>query len=643
MSPSDHLDLLHDTEVPPRILIVEDENIVALDIKMHLRKYGFQVAGIFSSGEEVLAHIEEAKPDLILMDIKLQGNLDGLETSRIIKERYGLPVVFLTAFADEATLQRAKVMEPFGYIIKPFEEKELRTAIVIGLYRHSMEKKLRYREELFSKTLRSITDAVIVLDPQERIEYMNPVAESLLGQSLIKAQGKKFRDLFTLQPVILKLPTLRYNNLHEFQSNGKVHEVELNSSPLVDEKGERTGTVIILHEVTEQVAMEKALHQSEQQLRQAQKMEAIGRLAGGIAHDFNNLLTIILGYSRILLEDSTVNPQVRTNIEGIQQAAFRSIHLTRQLLTFSRHQSSEYRTMNLNQLVRDMEKMVRRLMGEEIRLVLSLDAEPADVYVDQGQMEQVIVNLVVNARDAINGVGTIFIQTGNLTIEPGFSTITGPLQGGEYVTLSIRDTGIGIPEHILPNIFEPFFSTKETGKGTGLGLSTVYGIVKQSKGGILVRSAPNQGSTFTVLLPLHGKVVSKQQSSQPSMQNLMGTETILIVEDEEYIRNLIFKFLSPYGYKILDAPNAGEALLLCEGFQEPIHLLVTDVILPHMDGRRLYYRLKQIIPSMKVLFISGYPMKILLEKGLLEEEDPFLQKPFDLEGFLQKVRSILDI
>jgi len=643
MNKEEPFGLIHDTEKPPRILIVEDENIVALDIKMHLRKYGFEVAGIFSSGEDLLAHIDEIKPDLILMDIKLQGTLDGLETSRIVKERYGLPVVLLTAFADEATVQRAKVIEPFGYIIKPFEEKELRTAIVIGLYRHRMERTLRYREELFSKTLRSITDAVVVLDTQEQIEYMNPVAESLLGQPLSKVQGRRFRDLFALQSAVLKIPTLRYNNLHELQAEGKVHEVELNSSPLVNEKGERTGTVIILHEVTEQVEMEKALHQSELQLRQAQKMEAIGRLAGGIAHDFNNLLTIILGYSRILLEDPSVNPQVRTNIEGIQQAAFRSIHLTRQLLTFSRHQSSEYKTVNLNQLVRDMEKMVRRLIGEEIRVILSLDAEPADVYVDQGQIEQVIVNLVVNARDAIEGIGTIFIQTGNLTIEPGFSTVTGPLKGGEYVTLSIRDTGAGIPDHILPNIFEPFFSTKETGKGTGLGLSTVYGIVKQSNGGILVRSAPNQGSTFTILLPLQGKPLSKEETAKTSSENLMGTETILIVEDEEYIRNLILKFLTPYGYKILDAPNAGEALLICEKIQEPIHLMVTDVILPHIDGQQLYRRLNRIIPSMKVLFISGYPKKILLEKGLLEEKDPFLQKPFDLEGFLRKVRSILDI
>ncbi len=220
MNKEEPFGLIHDTEKPPRILIVEDENIVALDIKMHLRKYGFEVAGIFSSGEDLLAHIDEIKPDLILMDIKLQGTLDGLETSRIVKERYGLPVVLLTAFADEATVQRAKVIEPFGYIIKPFEEKELRTAIVIGLYRHRMERTLRYREELFSKTLRSITNAVVVLDSQEQVEYMNPVAESLLGQPLSKVQGRTFRDLFALQSAVLKIPTLRYNNLHELQAEG---------------------------------------------------------------------------------------------------------------------------------------------------------------------------------------------------------------------------------------------------------------------------------------------------------------------------------------------------------------------------------------------------------------------------------------
>ncbi|GAB4367808.1 MAG: hypothetical protein Kow009_04660 [Spirochaetales bacterium] len=643
MSPDKPLKLLDEMETPPRILIVEDENIVALDIKMHLRKYGFQVVGICSSGEEALIQIENSTPDLILMDIKLNGQLDGLETSRIIKERYRLPVVFLTAFADEATLQRAKVTEPFGYIIKPFEEKELQTAIVIGLYRHRMERKLRYREELFSKTLRSIRDGVVVLDSLGHIEYMNPVAESLLGLPLSQTTGKEFRSLFMLQPAVLNLPSLRYHNLHSFEKNGKIHEIELLSSPLLSETGERTGTVIILHEVTEQVEMEKALHQSELQLRQAQKMDAIGRLAGGIAHDFNNLLTIILGYCRILLDDPSISSPVRPSIEGIQQATLRSVHLTRQLLTFSRHQSTEYKSVDLNQLVKDMEKMLRRLISEEIRLVLSLEADPPIVYVDPGQMEQVIVNLVVNARDAIEGGGTIFIQTGNLAIEPGFSTLTGQLKGGEYVTLSIRDTGTGIEDHVLPNIFDPFFSTKEKGKGTGLGLSTVYGIVKQSNGGILVRTAPEQGSTFTILLPLQGNPVSREEPDTVRQEELKGTETILVVEDEEYIRGLIYKFLASFGYRILDASNAGEALLMCEESKDPIDLLVTDVVLPRLDGSRLFHRLKERFPSMKVLFVSGYPRHVLMERGLLKKEDPFLQKPFELEDFLQKVRGILDI
>ncbi|MFQ3620062.1 MAG: response regulator, partial [Spirochaetales bacterium] len=639
MHSTENLQYPTDMDRTPRIAIVEDENIVALDIKLHLRKFGFEVTGIFPSGEDLLASLEsDPSPDLILMDIKLQGGLDGIETSRVVKSQYGIPVIFLTAFTDEATLQKAKIIEPFGYIIKPFEEKELRTTIIIGLYRHHMEKKLRQREELFSTTLRSITDGVIVLGSKDQIEYMNPIAENLLSQSFSKLEGKNFRDVSTLKPMELKIPTLRFQNLHSIERDGKSRQVELRFSPLINEKGQRTGTVLILHEVTDKVAMERTLYERDQQLRQAQKMEAVGRLAGGIAHDFNNLLTIIMGYARILLEDTSLSPQARTNVEGIQQAASRSTHLTRQLLTFSRHQSLEYKIINLNNHVQEMEKMIRRLMSDEIRIVLSLEADPAEVYADQGQIEQVIINLVVNAKDSINGPGTIFIQTGNVLIEPGFTTLTGPLKEGPYVTLTIRDTGSGIPEHILPNIFEPFFSTKEKGKGTGLGLSTVYGIVKQSEGGITVTSTLGQGSTFTVLLPLRSPTTKKEQSSRPVTSNLQGTETILIVEDEEYIRNLLFKFLSQYGYHVIDTSNAGEALLM--GEEEKVHLLISDVILPRINGRKLFERFLQIHPEVKVLFISGYPKSILLEKDLIREEDPFLQKPFDLQAFLQNMRRI---
>ncbi len=642
MNSSDTWDAKCGLDLPPRIVIVEDENIVALDIKMHLKKFGFQVVGIFASGEETLEQLEVLKPDLILMDIKLQGKLDGLETSRLVTERYSIPVILLTAFADEATLQRAKIVEPFGYIIKPFDERELRTAIVIGLYRHAMQRKLRQREELFSTILQSITDGVIVLDPLERIDYMNSLAESMIEQSLTHVQGKLFREIFHLRPSEIKIHALRYGSINELNTPGKTRQVEMTTSPLVNERGEKAGTVIVLHDVTEQITVETALYNSEVQLRQAQKMEAIGRLAGGIAHDFNNFLTIILGYVRLLLDDSSIGTNIRTNIEGIQQAALRSVNLTRQLLTFSRNQVAESKICNLNTLVRDMEKMIRRLVSEEVNVIVSVDANPSEVYVDPGQIEQAIVNLVINAKDAINGPGSIYIQTSNMEIEPGFTTVTGPLNGGQYVSLTVRDTGHGIPDHLLPNIFEPFFSTKESGKGTGLGLSLVYGIVKQCEGGILVQSTPEEGSTFTLLFPLQSTTITVKKNREDTGKDLRGTETVLVVEDEEYIRSLITKYLSRYGYHIVEAPNAGEAFLICEETQDPIDLIVTDVILPHINGRKLYERLKGIIPSLKVLFISGYPQKILLEKGLLTPEATFLQKPFDFDVFLQKVRKILD-
>ena len=327
-----------------RIVVVEDEHIVALDIKMHLQKYGYEVPGMFASGEELLEKIDSLKPDLVLMDIKLQGKLDGLETSKIIKEKYTIPVILLTAFADEATIERAKTIEPFGYIIKPFEEKELRTTIVIALYKHKMEQKLREREELFSTTLSSIADGVIVLDNSGKIEYANPVAENLAEAKNEALLGRTLHDVLRLEEaeadILRHYPAVR--NLK--RGSGTIY-LETTSSPLINERGEKSGTVLILHDVSERLASEKALQDREEQLRHAQKMESIGRLAGGIAHDFNNLLTVIMGYSKLIIEDLGTNTAVKSNIEGIQQAALKSVTLTKQLLAFSRHQVLEMKTV----------------------------------------------------------------------------------------------------------------------------------------------------------------------------------------------------------------------------------------------------------------------------------------------------------
>ncbi len=626
---------------PTRIVVVEDEHIVALDIKMHLQKYGYEVPGMFASGEELLERIESLSPDLVLMDIKLQGKLDGLETSKIIKEKYSVPVILLTAFADEATIERAKTIEPFGYIIKPFEEKELRTTIVIALYKHKMERKLRDREELFSTILSSIGDGVVVLDDSGRIEYFNPVSERLSGRRSENVMGKMLSDVLVLEEAEESVRS-HYPSVRSLRSEGGTVHLETTSSPLVNDRGERSGTVLILHDVTERLAAERAIREREEQLRHAQKMESIGRLAGGIAHDFNNLLTVIMGYSKLIIEDVGTNSVVKSNIEGIQQAALKSVTLTRQLLTFSRYQVMEMKTVNLNRLVAELEKMLRRLISEETSISFSLDAPHADIYVDHGQIEQVLVNLVVNARDAMPDGGTLTIRTGTTLVDKELPSRMGIIKPGSYVTLTVRDSGVGMTSDILPKIFDPFFTTKESGRGTGLGLSMVYGIIQQSSGHIVVDSTPGKGTVFQIYFPLQTQQSVEVKREEEEKKNLSGSETILLVEDEEYVRTLMARLLVKQGYHVVEAQNAGEALLICEEHQGNIQMLVTDIVLPHMNGSKLAKRLLLMKPDLKVLYVSGYPLKTIQDRNLLQPGDEFLQKPFEVDSFAAKVRAILD-
>ena len=625
------------------IVIVEDEYIVALDIKMHLQRFGYRVPALFASGEDLLERIEAVDPDLVLMDIKLQGRLDGLETAKIVWEKHGVPVVMLTAFSDEASLERAKTVFPFGYVIKPFEERELRATIVLALYKHEMENRLRERERLFSATFSSIPDAVFVFDSADCLDYMNPAAEKMTGRSFSAAWGETRDALIRLDEMDSGEMRARHPGVSRFDGDGGSDIlVEQIVSPLTGVGNNTAGTVIVLRDVTERVATDRILREREEQLRQVQKMEAVGRLAGGIAHDFNNFLTIIMGFSKMIMEECGQDPAVRSNVEGIQQAAMRSAILTRQLLMFSRNQRMEPRPVNLNRLVADMEKMMIRLLSEGSSIIFSLDARRPDINVDAGQVEQVLMNLIINARDAMTAGGSVLVQTRNQRVTGSFATVTGVIPEGEYVALSVRDSGYGIAPEIVPQIFDPFFTTKEKGKGTGLGLATVYGIVKQSGGYITVHSEPGRETTFTLYFPLHEPAGSEEPARKEEPAGCGGNETILIVEDEAYVRTLIVRILTKLGYHVVDTQNAGEALLICEEYPTRIDLLITDMILPHVNGSVLAKRLLALRPDLKVLFLSGLSSKALQERNLLSPGDEFLQKPFDVEEFSLKVRTLLD-
>ena len=396
--------------------------------------------------------------------------------------------------------------------------------------------------------------------------------------------------------------------------------------------------------VVDVVERTEELRESEKQLRQAQKMEAVGRLAGGVAHDFNNLLMVMRGYCELLLNRLAANDPLRRNAEEIQKAAERATGLTQQLLAFSHQQVLQPRVLDLNAVVTEVEKMLRRVIGEDIELAATLDLALGRVKADPGQIEQIILNLAVNARDAMSQGGRLTLKTSNVTLDQAYVRQHRGARPGPHLLLAVSDTGTGMDAETQSHIFEPFFTTKSAGKGTGLGLSTVYGIVKQSGGYIGVESAPGRGTTFEIYLPLveeaaaGGKLRPALLAPRPG-----GTETILVVEDEMSVRRLTGEFLASNGYRVLEAQDGGEALQVCEKHRGPIHLLVTDVVMPGMSGRDLAVRLAGQRPEMKVIYMSGYTDDTIVQHGVLEEGILFLQKPFSLDELASVVREGLEV
>jgi PAS domain S-box-containing protein len=405
----------------------------------------------------------------------------------------------------------------------------------------------------------------------------------------------------------------------------------------------------ILHFVSIQVATaierkraEEALRTSEAQFRQAQKMEAVGRLAGGIAHDFNNLLTAIFGYADLMAEDLPAGSPAHDDLNEIRTAATRAAALTRQLLAFSRQQVLQPAVLNINEVIETLEKMLRRLLGEDIALETHLAPDLGNAEADAGQLEQVIMNLVVNARDAMPTGGKLTIETANVALGGEYAQVHRPVAPGDYVMLAVSDSGIGMDDAVKTRLFEPFFTTKEVGKGTGLGLATVYGIVKQSGGYIWVYSEPGHGAAFKVYLPrVHAPVDAAKQAA-PTAGPLGGTETILLAEDDDLVRPLARELLVKLGYRVLDAADAAGALALGRGHPGDIDLLVSDVVLPGQSGLQLARQLAADRPRMKVLYMSGYTDEAIVRHGLLDPGTNFLQKPFTPAGLARKVREVLD-
>jgi two-component system, cell cycle sensor histidine kinase and response regulator CckA len=395
--------------------------------------------------------------------------------------------------------------------------------------------------------------------------------------------------------------------------------------------------MVLLHteDVTEQ-------RQNEEQLRVAQRMEAVGQLAGGIAHDFNNLLTVIVNYTTFAMEAVGERDPLRADLVEIHKAGVRATALTRQLLAFGRRQVLQPQVLDLNKIVKGMEAMLRRLLGEDIDLSVALAMDLGMVMADPGQIERVVMNLAVNARDAMPDGGKLTIETADLDIDEACASQQTGVNPGSYVTLSVTDTGCGMDEKTRARLFEPFFTTKRTGTGAGLGLATSYGIVKQSGGSICVHSEPTRGSTFKVYLPRELSARETVERAPPITSRASGTETILVVEDEEAVRNLAGRILSEVGYTVLAAANGHEALLICERHQEAISLVLTDIIMPQMGGKQLAEHLARLYPNLRVLFMSGYTDDAIVKHGVLDEGTHFIGKPFSPADLTRMVRRVLD-
>jgi PAS domain S-box-containing protein len=571
---------------------------------------------------------------------KLAGALPpGQNLERIYKKKDG--TIFPVLIQDRLTLDEKGQISGIRCTIQDITEHK------------QSEEALRQSEERYRTILENIEDGYYEVDLPGNFTFFNDSLCRMLGYSRDELIGMG-NDRYTDQENRKKL-FQAFNRVYRtgepvkgfdwevIRKDGRKLYGEVSVSLIRSSTGEPVGFRGIARDITERKRAEKEMAALQEQLTQSQKMEAVGRLAGGIAHDFNNLLTVIKGYTQLSLLDLKENNPLWENIQEIQKATERAANLTRQLLAFSRRQILDPKVLDLNSLLRDTEKMLRRMIGEDIELVTRLSEGLGKVKIDPGQIEQVVLNLAVNARDAMPSGGKLTIETANAQSDEGYALTHLGLTPGHYVRLSVSDTGVGMSREVQEKAFDPFFTTKEKGKGTGLGLSTVHGIVTQSGGKIWVYSDPGHGTTFKIYFPtIEGELDTLDGRNEPD-SSPRGSETVLLVEDESSVRDLANRLLKQQGYRVLEAANGEEALRLAqETVGERIHLLLTDVVLPQMSGKELADQLKTFRPDLKVLYTSGYTDFAVVHHGVLNSGTHFLQKPFSLKTLSQKVREALD-
>jgi hypothetical protein len=639
------------------VLLVEDSPSDAKLLNLELKRAVelLQLERVEDS-DAMRAALGAQRWDVVISDWSLP-TFSGLSALALVGELgLDIPFIILSGTIGEEVAVAAMQAGAHDYLIKgnlkrllPAIEREIREARVRAA-RRSAEVELVKAAQRYRALFEHSPLPTWVCDPTTRaLLAVNDAAVAYYGYSREEFAKLNLADLELAEPppeahgdwTLEQVPvTVEERASRHKRKDGTAIWAELTSHDL--ELEGRPARLYVARDVTERKEAEAQLRKIEEQLRQAQKMEAIGSLAGGIAHDFNNLLSVILGYASLAIAELKPGEPLRADIEEVQHAGRRAAQLTRQLLAFSRKQILQLTVLDLNESVANMERMLQRVIGEDIQVSVMGARALGKVHADAGQVEQILMNLVVNARDAMPHGGKLTIETANVELDAAYAAEHVGVSPGSYVMLAVTDSGMGMDPGVRARAFEPFFTTKGRERGTGLGLATVFGIVKQSGGHIWLYSEVGAGTTFKIYFPRNDEQRSDQEIIAAEPVVLTGTETILLVEDDKQVRDLARAILRRSGYNVLEAQTGGDALLICEQYSARIQLLVTDVVMPRMSGKQLAERLAPLRPEMKVLYMSGYTDNSIVHHGILDSGVAFLEKPITPPALLRKVREVLD-
>ncbi len=639
------------TSAPIPVLVVDDDHHLVRTLADILRLHGYDPLTA-QDGHGALKVMHERAVALAVVDLRLP-DMDGIELiHRLHEVSQETQVVILTGNATVESAVGALRERSVDYLVKPIAPNELlRTVASAGerwqrrIAEEELERALeavRVSEERYRMIVETAREGVCCIGTDGLLTYANEQMAQLIGRPVSELIGKPFLDLLAAED-----RTAFARLLREPQDQGDDREFRLvrpdgamlwawiGVSMLTDEDGKRSGVLAMVTDTTDR-------RQLEERVRRVQKLDAVGRLASGIAHDFNNILTIILAEAEFAIDTPGIPDQVSQSLADIRKAATSAAGLTRQLLTFSRANPMQQGVFSLNDLVADIEGMLHRLIGAGVELVRKPDASLLPIKADRGQIEQVITNLVVNARDAMPGGGQITLSTYNLALDPIAARAQPGLAPGTYVVLTVTDTGTGMSDETKSHLFEPFFTTKAAGKGTGLGLATSYGIVKRTGGHIAVYSEIGRGTTFRIFIPAHGGAPAEKEGAAPDTTLPRGTEWILLVEDKAEVRAVGARMLRGQGYQVLEAADADEALRVLSATGTNVQLLLTDVVLPGTGGELLASTVRRLVPHIRVIFTSGYPEDAAFQPSARPAAHAFIQKPLTASTLLPMIRKVLD-